>query len=191
MYFEKLTPILNDIENKDIDVAGGSVVSMVLAITNSLINYTCNLTKDKKKYEDVRDEVLKIDEQAKKLQQKNLIAIDKDEEILRKMLQAYKNRKEEPEKLEQIYMESAEFCVSVTENALETLKLAEQISKIGNRMLASDFKICMLYAYTSVEASLENVKINIDSIKDEEYRNKLEVKCEELYVEAKKIKGRE
>lgn len=190
MYFEKLTPILNDIENKDIDVAGGSVVSMVLAITNSLINYTCNLTKDKKKYEDVRDEVLKIDEQAKKLQQKNLIAIDKDEEILRKMLKAYKNRKEEPEKLEQIYMESAEFCVSVTENALETLKLAEQISKIGNRMLASDFKICMLYAYTSVEASLENVKININSITDEEYRNKLQSKCDTIYEEAKILKGR-
>ena len=190
MYFEKLTPILNDIENKDIDVAGGSVVSMVLSITNSLINYICNLTKDKKKYEDVRDEVIKLQEQAKKLQQKNLIAIDKDEEILRKMLKAYKNRKEEPEKLEQIYIESAEFCVSVTENALETLKLAEQISKIGNRMLASDFKICMLYAYTSVEASLENVKININSITDEEYKNKLQSKCDTIYEEAKILKGR-
>ena len=190
MYFEKLTPILNDIENKDIDVAGGSVVSMVLAITNSLINYTCNLTKDKKKYEDVRDEVIKIDEQAKKLQQKNLIAIDKDEEILRKMLQAYKNRKEEPEKLEQIYIKSAEFCVSVTQNALETLKLADKISKIGNRMLTSDFNICKLYAYTSIEASLENVKINIDSIKDEEYKNKLQSKCNTIYEEAKILKGR-
>ena len=190
MYFEKLTPILNDIENKDIDVAGGSVVSMVLSITNSLINYICNLTKDKKKYEDVRDEVIKLQEQAKKLQQKNLIAIDKDEEILRKMLKAYKNRKEEPEKLEQIYIESAEFCVSVTENALETLKLAEQISKIGNRMLASDFKICMLYAYTSVEAGLENVKININSITDEEYKNKLQSKCDTIYEEAKILKGR-
>ena len=187
MYFEKLIPILNDIENKEIDVAGGSVVSMVLSIANSLINYICNLTKDKKKYENVRNEVIKLQEQAKKLQQKNLIAIDKDGEILRKMLKAYKNRKEEPEKLEQIYIESAEFCVSVTENALETLKLAEQISKIGNRMLASDFKICMLYAYTSVEASLENVKININSITDEEYRNKLKAKCEEIYKQARGV----
>ena len=190
MYFEKLTPILNDIENKDIDVAGGSVVSMVLSITNSLINYICNLTKDKKKYEDVRDKVIKLQEQSQKLQQKNLIAIDKDEEILRKMLKAYKNRKEEPEKLEPIYRKSAEFCVSVTENALETLKLAEQISKIGNQMLASDFKICILYAYTSVEASLENVKININSITDEEYRNKLQSKCDTIYEEAKILKGR-
>lgn len=187
MYFEKLMPILNDIENKEIDVAGGSVVSMVLSITNSLINYICNLTKDKKKYAGVRDEVIKIQEEAKELQQKNLISIDKDEKILRKILEAYKSRNETPEKLEKVYIESAEFCIEVTENALKTLILAKKISEVGNQMLKSDFKICMLYAYTSVQASLENVKINVESISDEEYRNNLKSKCEYIYKQAKNI----
>ena len=48
MYNEKLNPILNDLENKDIEIAGGSVVGMVLSTINSLIKYIANLTVDKK-----------------------------------------------------------------------------------------------------------------------------------------------
>ena len=102
MYYEKLMPILADLENKDIEIAGGSVVSMVISITNALIDYICNLTKDKKNYENVREEVLEIKQQSEDLRKKSLEAIDKDEQILRDILEGYKKRKEEPEKLEEI-----------------------------------------------------------------------------------------
>ena len=187
MYYEKLIPILSDLESKDIEVAGGGVVPMVLSIINALIDYTCNLTKDKKNYENVREEVLKIKKESEELRKNTLEAIDKDEKILREILVAYKKKKEEPEKLEEISQKSAEFCLSVTENALNTLKLSKRISKVGNRMLSSDFKICMMYAYTSVEASIENVKINVDSIKDEAYKKTLTEKYKNLYEEAKNI----
>lgn len=187
MYYEKLIPILSDLESKDIEVAGGGVVPMVLSIINALIDYTCNLTKDKKNYENVREEVLKIKKESEELRKNTLEAIDKDEKILREILVAYKKKKEEPEKLEEISQKSAEFCLSVTENAVYTLKLAKRISQVGNRMLSSDFKICMMYAYTSVEASIENVKINVDSIKDEAYKKTLTEKYKNLYEEAKNI----
>ena len=51
MYYEKLIPILSDLENKEIEIAGGSVVGMNLATINSLIKYISNLTLGKKKYE--------------------------------------------------------------------------------------------------------------------------------------------
>ena len=187
MYYEKLIPILSDLESKDIEVAGGGVVPMVLSIINALIDYTCNLTKDKKNYENVREEVLKIKKESEELRKNTLEAIDQDEKILKEILEGYKKRKEEPEKLEEISQKSAEFCLSVTENALNTLKLSKRISKVGNRMLSSDFKICIMYAYTSVEASIENVKINVASIKDEAYKKAITEKYEKLYEEAKNI----
>ena len=64
MYYEKLMPILSDLESKDTEIAGGSVVSMVLSIVDALIDYICNLTKDKKNYENVREEVLKIKQES-------------------------------------------------------------------------------------------------------------------------------
>lgn len=187
MYYEKLMPILSDLESKDTEIAGGSVVSMVLSIVDALIDYICNLTKDKKNYENVREEVLKIKQESEDLRRKSLEAIDQDEKILKEILAAYKKRKEEPEKLEEVSKKSAEFCIEVTENALNTLKLAKRISQVGNRMLSSDFKICTMYAYTSVEAGIENVKINIGSIKDEIYKNTLTEKYKKLYEEAKNI----
>ena len=187
MYYEKLMPILADLESKDVEVAGGSVVPMVLSIINALIDYICNLTKDKKNYQNVREEVLKIKEECEELRRNTLKAIDQDEKILKEILDAYKKRNEEPEKLEEVSKKSAEFCIEVTENALNTLKLAKRISEIGNRMLSSDFKICMLYAFTSVEAGIENVKINVDSVKDEAYKNTLTEKYKKLYEEAKDI----
>ena len=187
MYYEKLMPILADLESKDIEVAGGSVVPMVLSIVNALIDYICNLTKDKKNYQNVREEVLKIKEECEELRMNSLKAIDQDEKILKEILDAYKKRNEEPEKLEEVSKKSAEFCIEVTENALNTLKLANRIGEVGNRMLSSDFKICTMYAYTSVEAGIENVKINVNSIKDETYRNTLTDKYKKLYEEAKNI----
>ena len=187
MYYEKLMPILADLENNEVEIAGGSVVCMVLSITNALIDYICNLTKDKKNYENVRDEVLIIKEESEKLRRKSLEAIDQDEKILKEILEGYKKRKEEPERLEEISKKSAEFCLSVTENALNTLRLAKRISQIGNKMLSSDFKICIMYAYTSVQAGIENVKINIDSVEDEEFKKEMIKKYEEIIIQAKEL----
>ena len=187
MYYEKLMPILADLESKDTEIAGGSVVPMVLSIVNALIDYICNLTKDKKNYQNVKEEVLKIKEECEELRRNTLNAIDQDEKILKEILAAYKKRKEEPEKLDEVSKKSAEFCIEVTENALNTLKLAKRISQVGNRMLSSDFKICTMYAYTSVEAGIENVKINVESIKDEAYKNILTEKYKKLYKKEKNI----
>jgi formiminotetrahydrofolate cyclodeaminase len=169
MYNEKIVPILNDLENKEIELAGGSVVGMVLSITNSLINYICNLTVGKKRYENVQEEVLKIKEEANLLKKETLKVIDKDKEVLEKILDAYKLRKEKPEELENASKEGVKFCITVMEKAIETLKLVKRIEKVGNKMLASDFKICEYYAEASVKASIVNVEVNLKSINDKEF----------------------
>lgn len=188
MYNEKLKPILSDLENKDIEIAGGAVVGMILSITNSLIEYICNLSLGKKNYLSVQDEVIKIKDDAEKLKLEVLDAIDKDKQVLEKILKAYKLRKEEPNKLEKAEKEAVIFCIEVTKKAVETLKLADRISKVGNKMLASDFKISKYYAFASVEASIVNVKINLDSIEDEQFKAENEAIYTKLYEEAKTIK---
>lgn len=188
MYNEKLEPILEDIENKDVEIAGGSVVGMVLSELNSLIKYICNLTIGKKKYADVEEEVIKIKEDAENLKNDVLQIIDKDKEILEKILEAYKTRKEEPEKYQKVNKCAVEFCMEVTAKALETLKLANRISKVGNKMLSSDFKICAYYGMASVEASIVNVKINLDSIEDEQYKFETKLKYLKMHTDAELIK---
>lgn len=170
MYFEKIGEMLEDIENKEIEIAGGSVVGMVLAITNSLIKYIANLTIGKKKYADVQDKVIEISEKAEKLKNEAMETIDKDKEVLEKLLDGYKIRKENETEYIKVCKEAVEFCLKVLKNAQETYQLSEEISKVGNKMLSSDFKICKYYAYASIQSAKVNVMINLEQIKDEKYK---------------------
>ena len=188
MYNEKLKPILEDLENKDIEIAGGSVVGMALSQINSLIKYICNLTIGKKKYENVQNEVISIKNEAESLKNQVLQAIDEDKQVLNRVLKAYKVRKEFPDEYEKANKNAAEFCIEVTRKALETLRLASRISKVGNRMMSSDFNICSLYGFSSVEASIINVKINLDAVKDINYKEEKREEYLKILEEAKKIK---
>lgn len=180
MYFEKMQTILEDLENKEIEIAGGSVVGMVLSTVNSLIKYIANLTVGKKKYENVQDEIVEILSRAEELKGKSLQAIDKDKEILEEILLAYKIRKENEEKYQEVCKNATDFCMQVVYIANDTLKLANEVSKVGNRMLESDFKICKYYAIASVQSAIENVYINVKSLKDEQYINDVENKCKNV-----------
>ena len=183
MYHEKLNPILNDLENKDTEIAGGSVVGMVLSTINSLIKYIANLTVDKKNYENVQDKVKEILNKAEELKQNSLQAIDKDKEVLEKILYAYKTRKDNPENYEQVCREAVDFCMNVVYISNDTLKLSVEISKVGNKMLASDFKICKYYSIASIQSAMENVYINLKAINDEIYTNKIEEECKKILQE--------
>ena len=180
MYFEKMNPILNDLENKDIEIAGGSVVGMALSTINSLIKYIANLTINKKNYEEVQDKVKVILEKAENLKQNSLEAIDKDKEILEEILNAYKLRKENAQKYTQVCKDAVEFCMNVVNIANETLKVSDEISKVGNKMLSSDFKICKYYSIASIQSAMENVYINLKSVKDEQFVNEIEEECKQI-----------
>lgn len=188
MYKDKINDILLDLENKEIDIAGGAVVGMVLSITNSLIKYISNLTIGKKKYVDVQEEVKNILFDAEELKQNTLKIIDKDKEILEEILSAYKLRKENMENYNNVNKKAVKFCMQVVEMAFETLKLTERISKVGNKMLASDFKVCASYSFASVESAIVNVNINLDSVNSDIYKHEVKNKCDIILKEAEKIK---
>lgn len=185
MYFEKINPILEDLENKEIDVAGGSAVGMSLATVNSLIKYICNLTFGKKKYEEVQEEVKKIYEEADILKQKSLHVIDEDKEILENILDAYKTRNENPKKYDDVCKSAVEFCIDVLNLAYDTFELSDRISKVGNKMLASDFKICKNYSFASIQSAIVNVEINLECIEDERFILNAKQKCDEILEKAR------
>jgi len=189
MYYKKMESILDDIEDKNVEIAGGSVVNVVLSTINSLIIYISNLTLNKKKYEDVESEVRKVLSEANLLKNKALKSIDGDKEILEKILESYKLRNEEPNKYISVCKDSVKFCESVLLIAFDTLKLSDKISKIGNKMLSSDFKICKYYSYASVKSAIVNIDINLSSIDDEKYKNEVIKNYNKILEESDKYIG--
>ncbi len=179
--------ILNKIENKDIEYAGGSVVGVVLSTINALIIYISSLTINKKNYENVQDDIKKIIVEAKNLKRESKKAIDEDSAILKKLLSSFKKRKTNYEEYAQICMENVEFCLKVLSIAYNTLELSNKISKIGNKMLSSDFKICIYYSYASVKSAITNVEVNLKSLEDSKYKENVKKNCDTILEKSKKI----
>ena len=113
--------------------------------------------------------------------------IDKDKEILEEILEAYKIRKQDEEKYQIICKKATDFCVEVVYIANDTLKLSNEIAKVGNKMLSSDFKICKYYAIGSVQSAMENVYINLKSVEDEQFVNEIEEECKQILEEIQKF----
>ena len=187
MYYEGIEPFLANLEDKNVGVAGGSVVAMVLSSLNSLIIYISNLTIGKKKYVDVEGQVKAIFDEANILKAKTLQMIDGDKLVLDKILDAYKNRVENPDQYNQACKDGVEFCVDVLQTAVQVLKLAEKISVCGNRMLSSDFQICAHYGLASVRSAIVNVKINLTEELGNDYIDEINKKCEECEKNAEEL----
>lgn len=173
MYAEKIEEILEDLENKEIEIAGGAVVGMNLATINSLIKYIAKLTIGKKKYIDVEEKVKEILEKAETLKQWSLKIIDGDKIVLENILEAYKSRNEDNEIYQETCKDAVDFCMEVLKIAIETKELTEEIGKVGNKMLASDFEICKYYAEATVKSAIANVKVNLEPIENQEYKNEI------------------
>lgn len=185
MYGEKINLILKDIEDKNVEIAGGSVIGIVLATINSLVKYIANLTLGKKKYANVQEEIKNILKQAEFLKNVSLNLIDADKQVLEELLQSYKLKNENNDNYIKICKKTVEFCLEVVGLAFKTLKLSDDISKIGNKMLESDFKICKYYSYASIQSAIVNVDINLKPIQDEEYKIEVKNKCNEILKKSK------
>lgn len=189
MYGEKINLILKDIEDKNVEIAGGSVIGIVLATINSLVKYIANLTLGKKKYANVQEEIKNILKQAEFLKNVSLNLIDADKQVLEELLQSYKLKNENNDNYIKICKKTVEFCLEVVGLAFKTLSLSDDISKIGNKMLESDFKICKYYSYASIQSAIVNVDINLEPIQDEEYKIEVKNKCNEILERSKKYLG--
>ena len=184
MYSNKIEEILLDLEDGHTHLAGGSAVGMVISIINSLIKYIANLTLGKKKYEDVQEKIQEILNNAEFLKKDAMNVIDEDKTILENILNSYKLRKENEDIYQKSLKDAVDFGIEVLNIAFKTLKISDEISKVGNKMLESDFKICKYYSYASIQASMENIKINIKEINDITYKNNVEEKYKKILKDA-------
>ena len=170
----------SDLQDKQVNMGGGSLIALNIATINSLIQYIANLTIGKQKYQQNEFEVMQILDASKKIQEIMLNSIDRDSEILKKILDTYNQRKIDRVAYINAFKEATDFGVFVLEKSYDTLCLVNKISKIGNTNLVSDFEIAMYYSDASVKASITNIKINLKSIDDDKYKEDTYQKCKDI-----------
>ncbi|WP_459188713.1 cyclodeaminase/cyclohydrolase family protein [Parabacteroides sp. APC149_11_2_Y6] len=173
---------------------GGSISALNGAIATALTEMVANLTIGKKKYAEVEGQMKVIATEAALIRERLIRDIDRDSEAYDRVFAAFKLPKDTEEEKE----ERARVIQDATkEAALVPMEVAEEVASVmetiiyvahkGNQNAVTDACVAMMAARTCVLGALLNVRINLSSIKDEKFVDKLKTKADFLESEAIRI----
>ena len=166
---------------------GGSISALNGAIAAALAEKVANLTIGKKKYADVQDEMAEIAKSAAALQKELVLDVDRDSEAYDGVSQAFKLPKETDEEkairsaaIQENTKKAALVPMEVARRASALLPTIEAVVARGNQNAVTDGCVAMMCARVAVVGALFNVRINLTSIKDEEFVARLREEADRL-----------
>ena len=170
---------------------GGSISALAGSLAAALTEMVAGLTIGKKKYADVEEEMKAAAEPMKAVCAQLLDDIKRDSESFDQYMQALTLPKETEEEKEarteamQNGLKAAvEVPLSVAKAACGILPYAETMVVKGNRTAVTDALVATMMARTAVLGAGFNVKINLESIKDQEYVDRIGKEVAELEKQA-------
>ena len=159
---------------------GGSISALAGSLAAALTEMVAGLTIGKKKYADVEEEMKAAVEPMKAVCAQLLDDIKRDSESFDQYMQALTLPKETEEEKEarteamQNGLKAAvEVPLSVAKAACGILPYAETMVVKGNRTAVTDALVATMMARTADLGAGFNVKINLESIKDQEYVDRI------------------
>ncbi len=166
---------------------GGSVAALSAALAASLAGMVANLTIGKKGYDDMGNEMKEVAQEALRLKGKLVSAIDNDSDAYKEVITAIKlPGKSETEKCYREEMiqsglkQAALVPMAVAEDAIQVMELAGKAIKNGNKNTITDGVVGVMMAKTAVLSALYNVAINLKSIKDSEFIDRISKQVKDL-----------
>lgn len=170
---------LKELSSEKPTPGGGSAAALSGAIAAGLLTMAAKISGNKK--------IAEKSERFKKVLTK---LIDEDAGAYEEVVLAHKlskGTKEEKEhrkqEIEEALKRATEIPLQTARYGYEVMKLAEALAKSCNIEVMSDVGVAVKLAEAAVEGALLNVKVNLDSIKDEDFKKEIKKPIkEELYL---------
>lgn len=187
----KVEKFLEELSSHAPSPGGGSTAALVLALSASLNSMVYSLTIGKKAFDALKDsekeKMIVLQNEAKELIVKAQEYMEKDREDFINLMDSYKLPKDNEEEIRV----RKEIIKKSTIKAMETpLKLAEECIKFydniefavnyGNKNLISDAGVSTSLLHSAIESAIINVKVNLNSLRSEEFAAEIEEKCEKI-----------
>ena len=166
---------------------GGSISAMHGATASALGEMLANLTIGKKNYLEVEDKMKELAVSFGQNRVHFLNDIDRDSDAYALVSEGYKMPKSTEDeqakravKIEEATKIAATVPMEIAERAFSMLSLIEDVTLKGNKNAVTDGMVSMYTCQSAVLGALLNVRINISSLKDEDFANKLADKCNNI-----------
>ena len=151
---------------------GGSISALAGALAAALTEMVAGLTIGKKKYAEVEEEMKKAVAPMHEICEHLLDDIKRDSESFDLYMQALTLPKETEARTKAMQdglKAAVAVPLSVAKRAYEVMPYAEVMVTKGNKTAVTDALVATMMARTAVLGALFNVKINLESIKDEAF----------------------
>ncbi len=187
----KIGGFLSELASNSPAPGGGSVAALAGSLGAALSSMVCNLTIGKEKYADVQQEIKDTLKKSEQLRKELIKLIDKDTEAFNDVMKAFKMPKETEEQKEKRKQAIQKGYKTAAKVPLETAKTCEKILDIamvvaekGNKNSITDAAVSALMAQAGVKSAILNIKINLGSIKDDEFVERISFEIDELQKNA-------
>jgi formiminotetrahydrofolate cyclodeaminase len=190
----KIFEFLDELASDSPAPGGGSTAALVGSLAAALAEMVCNLTIEKEKYADVENELKEVLNKCKKVRNKLIELIDKDTDAFNEVMKAFKLPKETEEEkeirkkaIQNAFKIAASVPLETAKTCFEVLHLAKIVAEKGNKNSISDAGVSALLANAGIKSAIYNVRINLSSIKDEDFVNKTKSEIKEIENKSKTL----
>ncbi len=174
---------------------GGSVAALSGSLGASLVSMVCKLSIGKADYEAFQVELVEALNQAHILSDSLLVRVDLDTEAFYSVMAAFKmakqtgdEKKARSEAIQTGFKQAVQSPLGIARECLEVLRLTKNLLGKSNSSALSDLGVASLQAYAGLEGAIMNVKINIPSIRDENFTTDTSREISALLEEGDKVR---
>lgn len=182
-----LDALLEATASKEPVPGGGGIAAMTAASAAALVEMVANLTIDKKGYEDATKLMKSIKGKAQALRARYLRGIAEDAAAFDGVIRAVRLPKDTPNRsdiVQQAFKEAAEIPFSLGKDIFVLVQLAEQTVRYGNKWVITDGAIAAMNARSAMRSAFYSVRVNLQSITDEQYVRDMTAAIQQIEREA-------
>ena len=168
--------LLDVTAGKDPVPGGGSISALSGAISAALTEMVAGLTIGRKKYAEVEEQMKQLVERVQKIRQQLVLDVDRDSEAYNVVFEAFQMPKDTEEEkaarsaqIQEATKIAANVPMEVARRVYSLLSDIEEVVANGNQNAVTDGCVAMMSARNAIIGALFNVRINLTSIKDEQY----------------------
>jgi formiminotetrahydrofolate cyclodeaminase len=185
-----VSEFLNELASPSPAPGGGSVSALAGALGTALIAMVSHLTIGKKKYTAVENGMKSTLDHSEKLRSKLTTLIDKDTDAFNLVMSAFAMPKDTDEEknarasaIESATKEATMVPLDVMNVCLEAIDLSNFVAHNGNTNALSDAGVSALLLRAGCRGAYYNVKINLASLKDTGFIEKMKTEAAKIMAE--------
>jgi len=182
-----LYKFLDELASSSPAPGGGSVAALSGALGSALSSMVCNLTIGKEKYVENEDEIKGILKKNEKIRKKLTNLIDEDTKAFNDVIKAFKmpkktdnDKKKRSIAIQKGYKKAAQVPLKTSKTCFEIFDLVKIVAEKGNVNSITDAAVSALMIQSGVKSANLNVKINLGSIKDDDFVKKISIELRNI-----------